>query len=77
MDANQRSFSILTEWMPNGNVTQYAKSNPKANRLRLVRPPIVPVTLLTYRQLVFSCPRPYLAWHTFTSSILFTEISSR
>lgn len=27
---------ILTEWMPNGNVVQYACSNPEANRLRLV-----------------------------------------
>ena len=35
--ANARSFHILTEWMPNGNVTQYTKSNPKANRLQLVR----------------------------------------
>jgi len=31
-----RCFRILTEWMPNGNVMQYAKVNPKENRLRLV-----------------------------------------
>ena len=29
-------FSILTEWMPNGNVRNYAKSHPEANRMRLV-----------------------------------------
>jgi len=29
-------FRILSEWMPNGNVMQYARSNPKANRLRLL-----------------------------------------
>ena len=33
-----RCFRILTEWMPNGNVMQYAKSNPEENRLRLVSP---------------------------------------
>ncbi|KAF9648137.1 kinase-like protein [Thelephora ganbajun] len=29
-------FRILTEWMPNGNVMRYARSNPEANRLRLL-----------------------------------------
>ena len=36
--------------MPNGDVTQYAKSNPTANRMRLVGPFIVfcnPFNLLT------------------------------
>ena len=37
VSTDQRDFSILTEWMPNGDVMQYACSNPKANRLRLVR----------------------------------------
>jgi serine/threonine protein kinase len=31
-----RGFCILTEWMPNGNVIQYARVNPEANRFRLV-----------------------------------------
>ena len=31
------SFRILTKWMPNGNVMQYARNNPGVNRLRLVR----------------------------------------
>ena len=30
-------FRIISEWMPNGNVMEYIKSNPEANRLRLVR----------------------------------------
>ncbi|KAF9651394.1 kinase-like protein [Thelephora ganbajun] len=29
-------FRILTEWMPNGNAMQYTRSNPEANRLRLL-----------------------------------------
>ena len=35
---NPHYFRILTEWMPNGDVMQYARSNPEANRLRLVSP---------------------------------------
>ena len=31
-------FRILSEWMPNGNVKEYIKSHPEANRLRLVSP---------------------------------------
>ena len=49
--ANARSFHILTEWMPNGNVTQYTKSNPNANRLRLVRSlAIFPCFLLIFQR---------------------------
>jgi len=29
-------FRIISEWMPNGNVTGYIKSNPQTNRLCLV-----------------------------------------
>ncbi|KAF9644194.1 kinase-like protein, partial [Thelephora ganbajun] len=29
-------FCILSEWMPHGNVMQYARSNPEANRLKLL-----------------------------------------
>ena len=29
-------FRILSEWMPNGNLAQYTRSHPEANRLRLV-----------------------------------------
>ena len=38
VSADPRFFCILTEWMHNGNVIQYAESNPEANRLRLVSP---------------------------------------
>ncbi|KAF9778166.1 kinase-like domain-containing protein [Thelephora terrestris] len=36
ISTNRRSFKILTEWMPNGNVKQYTRSNPEANRLKLL-----------------------------------------
>ncbi|KAF9780033.1 kinase-like domain-containing protein [Thelephora terrestris] len=29
-------LDILTEWMPSGNIMEYTKSNPEANRLRLL-----------------------------------------
>ena len=38
MSADPYPFLILSEWMPNGNVMQYARSNPEANRLRMVGP---------------------------------------
>ena len=38
MSADLRSFFILSEWMTNGNVMQYARSSPEANRLRMVNP---------------------------------------
>ena len=36
MSPDSLCFWIITEWMPNGNVIEYARSNPEANRLRLV-----------------------------------------
>ena len=41
VSANPRCFHILTEWMPGGDVMQYARSIPGANRLRLVSLPTV------------------------------------
>ena len=41
MSPDQCYFHIITEWLPNGNVTEYTKSNPDANRLRLVSPPLL------------------------------------
>ena len=35
--ADSNCFDILTDWMPSGNLMRYAKSNPEANRLQLVR----------------------------------------
>jgi hypothetical protein len=36
MSADPPRFVILSEWMPHGDVMNYTKLNPKANRLRLV-----------------------------------------
>jgi len=36
VSADPHCICILTEWMPGGNVMQHARSNPEANRLRLV-----------------------------------------
>ena len=30
------SFRIVSEWMRNGNVMEYTRSNPEVNRLQLV-----------------------------------------
>jgi serine/threonine protein kinase len=30
-------FCIVSPWMPDGNITQYIKTNPSADRLMLVR----------------------------------------
>jgi len=38
---NPQQFRIITEWMPNGDAVEYVKSNPEANRLRLVSPAII------------------------------------
>ena len=35
---NPLYFRIISEWMPNGNVMEYVRSNPEANRLRSVSP---------------------------------------
>lgn len=34
--ANANHFDVVTEWMPNGTLMQYTKSNPEVNRLQLV-----------------------------------------
>ena len=38
MSADPYCFLVLSEWMDNGSVVQYARSNPKVNRLQLVSP---------------------------------------
>ena len=38
ISADTHRLRIFTEWMANGNVTRYARSNPAANRLQLVNP---------------------------------------
>ena len=49
--ANAYSFCILTEWMYNGNIMKYTKSNPGANRLQLVRSLAVSLYFLPTHQL--------------------------
>lgn len=36
MSNSPQYFRIISEWMPNGHVTEYIRSNPEVNRLRLV-----------------------------------------
>ena len=38
MSTDPHHFLILSKWMSNGNVMQYARSNLEANRLRMVSP---------------------------------------
>jgi len=46
---NPRYFRIVSEWMPNGNVVEYIKSNPEANRLCLVSLPCIHCEVLGLR----------------------------
>ncbi|KAF9651759.1 kinase-like protein [Thelephora ganbajun] len=39
-------FRILSEWMPNGNVMQYARSNPEVDRLQLLSEVVTGVAYL-------------------------------
>ena len=68
-------FRILTEWMPNGNVMQYAVSNPEANRLQLVSLFSVSLRPFSCLSINFSSLRSCPVWPSFTSSRLFTGIS--
>ena len=34
---SEKLFCIMSPWMPDGNITQYTKMNPDADRLTLVR----------------------------------------
>jgi len=43
MSKSPQYFRIISEWMQNGNVTEYIGSNPEANRLRLVSLSIDPL----------------------------------
>ena len=74
VSANSHYFRILTKWMPNGNVIQYAVSNPKANRLQLVGSLSRFAGFLLFIP-IFSSPRSCQVWSTFTSSGLFMGIS--
>jgi len=75
ISADLRCFRILTEWMPNGNVMQYTKLNPKENRLRLVSFLPFPRDVFCHSSVTFSSLRSHLVWPIFMSSRLFTGIS--
>ena len=38
MSKERHQFRILSEWMSNGTLKEYTRSNPEANRLQLVGP---------------------------------------
>ena len=67
-------FLILTEWMPSGNVMQYARSNPGANRLRLVNSLVVSPYPSSHSFITCSSLGPCPAWPTFTGLGSFMEI---
>jgi len=59
---NPQHFRIISEWMPNGSVTEYVGSNPEVNRMRLVSPAVhFPWCLTLTRALTHSSPRRRLA----------------
>ena len=64
MVANASYFDILTEWMPNGNLMQYAKSHPEVNRLQLVS-----ITTSTFLQ-PFACSSKPSAFRGYVRCVL-------
>ena len=74
VSTDSRRFWIITEWMPNGNVMQYVRSNPEANRLRLVWLFSTPLNF-PYSSVAFSSLTSRLVWPTSTNSVLFMETS--
>lgn len=67
ISADNHCFRILTEWMPNGNITLYARSNPAANRLQLVSPLAISSRFLSYLHRILSFLRSCLPWLIFTT----------
>ena len=74
ISADTRCLCILTEWMPNGNVMQYAISNPEENRLQLVRPLGISTRPVSCSSVDRSFPRSRLPSPIFTTSRLFMGI---
>ena len=76
ISTDPRSFRIVSDWMRNGNVMEYTRSNPEVNRLQLVSPLAnsSPVPLLRPIT-VFSSLGSCLARPTFMSSESFMAIS--
>jgi len=76
VSTDPRCFRILTEWMSGGNVMQYTRSNPDANRLRLVSPlAIFPPSLFSHPPTCYSSLKPRLVWLTSMISRSSTGIS--
>ena len=74
ISTDPRGFRIISDWMQNGDVMRYTRTNPKANRLRLVSPLAIPSRVPTSFLRTSSCLRSCLARPTFTISGLFMGI---
>ena len=66
-------FRILSEWMPNGNVMLYIRSNPEVNRLQLVGYQCPFLKHPLYSSVIFSSLRLRPAFYIFTGLGSFTE----
>jgi len=75
LSTDPHGFCVLTEWMPNGNVIRYARSNPEADRFRLVSPAAYCFHVISCNKKTSSSLKSCLVWPTFTGSILFTATS--
>ena len=69
---NPPCFYILSEWMANGSIMQYASSNPGANRLQLVGSCFAAVSHINPQT---SSLKSWPAYPTSTTSESFTGIS--
>jgi len=49
VSTDPRCFLIFTDWMSNGNVVEFTRSHPEANRLRLVSPLAVSLWFYSHR----------------------------
>lgn len=38
---SETRFEMVSEWMKNGNISEFIRKHPKADRIKLVRPPFV------------------------------------
>ena len=75
MSADPSHLLVLSQWMHNGNVMEYVRFNPKANRLRMVS--LFAVSPRSSPPFInhFSSLRSRPVWPTFTGSGSFTGIS--
>ena len=66
---------VVSDWMQNGNVMEYTKVNPKANRLQLVSPVAVFSHIRAISLITFSSLKSHPVRHTSTASESFMGIS--